>query len=220
MYVHTFIFFLYSIESVEFPTLTVCPDYFPAYKPGVLHKYGMTTKDIKNFNYPSNITKSISEIYHQSSHSIEELIEQIEISTIRKLNDSGANRFYLKFSSKVAESYLEGSAHFLAQIDHEYFWSVKNTTNFGQCYSMKTPKWILDLKVSKTQQTGSSQNQGELRLLRNDIKIQFVTIFRLLQSKLALKWVLMFTYIMMANSFKEILEQKLEWKRVRFNSLT
>ena len=128
-------------------------------------------------------------------------------------------RFYLKFSDTFTESYLEGSAYFLAQNDHEYFWSVKNTTNFGQCYSMKTPKWILDLKVSKTQQTGSSQNQGEYRLLRNDIKIQFVTIFRLLQSKLALKWVLMFTYIMMANSFKEILEQKLEWKRVKFNSL-
>ena len=174
MYVLTFIFFLYSIENVEFPTLTVCPDYFPAYKPGVLHKYGMTTKDIKNFNYPSNITKSISEIYHQSSHSIEELIEQIEISTIRKLDDSGANRFYLKFSSKVAESYSEGSAHFLAQNDHEYFWSVKNTTNFGQCYSMKTPKWILDLKVSKSQQTGSFQNQSEYRHLRNDIYIQFL----------------------------------------------
>ena len=161
----------------------MCPDYDPAYKPEVLQNYGMTKWDIRNFNYPANITKSISEIYHQSSHSIEELIEQIEISTIRKLNDSGANRFYLKFSSKVAESYLEGSAHFLAQIDHEYFWSVKNTTNFGQCYSMKTPKWILNLKVSKSQQTGSFQNQSKYRHLRNDIKIIICAIFRLLQSK-------------------------------------
>ena len=211
--------FLDSIENVEFPTLTVCPDYTPAYKPEILHKYGMTTKDIKNFNYPSNITKSISEIYHQASHSIEELIEQIEISTIKKVNDSGANRFYLEFNSKVTKSYLEGSAYFLAQNDHEYFWSVKNTTNFGQCYSMKTPKWILDLKVSKTLQNGRYRC---LRNLMTDVKniIFALAIFRLLQSKLPLKWVLMFIYIMMDNSFKEISELKLGRKRVKFNSLT
>ena len=219
MYVHTFIFFLYSIESVEFPTLTVCPDYFPAYKPGVLHKYGMTTKDIKNFNYPSNITKSISEIYHQSSHSIEELIEQIEISTMKKLNDSGTNRFYMNFSGKLGNSYFEGSAYFLAQNNHEYFWSVKNNTIFGQCFSMKTPKWILDLKVSKTLQNGRYRC---LRNLMTDVKniIFALAIFRLLQSKLPLKWVLMFIYIMMDNSFKEISELKLGRKRVKFNSLT
>ena len=72
-----------SINEVELPAFTVCPQFQGAYKSDILSKYGSDPDTMRELIFPSNVTnmKTI-DFFEMVTFTIDEIVEQIIIKGV------------------------------------------------------------------------------------------------------------------------------------------
>ena len=88
-----------STQEVTFPGLTICPDYFNAYKREILSQNGLNVKDIWNsIEFPQNLNGSLADFFEEITYDLEEIVYSVEVGTGIKLY--GTNETSFKFINK------------------------------------------------------------------------------------------------------------------------
>ena len=145
-YVYNSKFELLRSSVAEFPALTVCPNYDSAYKKDFLNEYGITTKEIRALNFPSTINMTVAEFYEQATHSLQDIVSNVEIKTLRKLENKNGTTFYFFYGN---DDSIDNSSQNIKMAE-EYWKDRVNHTHFGQCFTFIPPKWLKDLQVCST----------------------------------------------------------------------
>ena len=129
---------------VNFPTITVCPDYQVAYNTTFLAKYNLTAHDMRSLNFPRISDISTFDLYVKSTYELHELLKEMYIVT--NTPENGYSRF--KFSGMNITQNLskdEMEIHY-----NEKDWKTQYYNVFGRCYSYTLPEAIKKQRVRDT----------------------------------------------------------------------
>jgi hypothetical protein len=77
---------------VTFPEVTVCPDYYSAYKASKLAQYGLSADDIrKRMIFPKGLpeNKSLFHFFEEVTHDLDDIVDSIIVTT--NFKEEGTN---------------------------------------------------------------------------------------------------------------------------------
>ena len=121
----------------ESPVFTICPLYAKGYKDNLLkEKYGLSTYDIMEFNYPSDVSNSI-DFYDKITYNVSEMVKYVKITTQDISPEVKSRHLRLKiFYDKIKGS--NGVTY-----DHkDFFTSLIATNEFGRCHTLNIKSTI------------------------------------------------------------------------------
>ena len=118
-----------STAKTEFPTFTICADYYQAYKPNILKKYSVTPSDIRNhfFTKLKHGNTSTYEIFEEATHELIDIVKFFVIGVKNPMKSSGEYTVNIPLN--------------------EDLWKRQNYHALGRCYSLKLPIEILESEV-------------------------------------------------------------------------
>ena len=119
---------MYSTAFAEFPTLSICPDYFDSYNEDILKEYNVSTKDIREFKFP-NTTLNTLQFFQLATRDLTEILDEL----------------ILKFYQEVDPETGQDSMNF-SNPDTDY-WIQHNWNTLGRCYSFNLPEKYRRFKV-------------------------------------------------------------------------
>ena len=103
------------------------------YRKNVLAQYGITKKDVENFNFPLNIDSA--EFFQNVTFEIFDLIEKISIEVSDNIPNSVDHKYAIDFKNEKIIDLMQNG------------FSTKNWTVYGRCYGFQVPNWIRKLQV-------------------------------------------------------------------------
>ena len=125
---------MHNTAHAEFPSITVCPDFFEAYKETIIEKYNRTVEDVRHFRYPDTDLNSL-EFFELITHDVQDIIDDLVL-------------YFDEIDPETGEDRRE-----ISNLDEEY-WSQKNWITLGRCYSFNLPLDFRKLKVGMIKVSG------------------------------------------------------------------
>ena len=142
-YFEYFLKFL-STAFVEFPALTLCPDYFEGYKLDALAAYNLTAKEVRGEFFKTSSNLTTYQVYEKVTNNLTELLTDFTIRLNTPLtNTSQVKIKYSKYPMKEKPS----SKVKIMELKEEY-WIRQNYNNFGRCYTFEMPIEIRQFEIS------------------------------------------------------------------------
>ena len=120
---------MYSTAFAEFPTLSICPDYFDAYNENILKEYNVSSKDIREFKFP-NTTWNTLEFFQLATRDLEEILDELILKFYVEAVDPESGQDSMNFSNPDKD-----------------FWVQHNWNTLGRCYSFNLPEKYRKFKV-------------------------------------------------------------------------
>ena len=125
---------MHNTAHAEFPSITICPDYFEAYNETIIDEYNRTADDIRHFRYPDSRINSL-EFFELITHDLQHVLEDLVLYFDEIDPDTGEDRREISNLDEVS-------------------WSQKNWITLGRCYSFNLPLDFRKLKVGMIKVTG------------------------------------------------------------------
>ena len=120
-----------SIKSAEIPTFTICPQYEAGYKKDILEsQYNLTPRDMRLFNYPSNIANS-RDFFLDLTYNVSELIQSFAIHVSEVGPDLIADGTFQVQNNQVLAP--DQSTTY----ELEDWFKTISWISFGRCYSLE-----------------------------------------------------------------------------------
>ena len=126
----------------EFPSVSVCANFYDAYKSETLQKYNVSANQIRKLQFPNNDIKSL-EFYKMATLNLTELLQSVQINFHDNFPNSKANK--ILFVGKNQN--IENSNYKIENLD-ENNWLSENWLTLGRCYTYNIPKNLRELSVS------------------------------------------------------------------------
>ena len=124
---------------MPFPSLTICPDYDLSYKKSVLDKYGLKADDVRELRFPKNVTPG--GFYDEVTLNMDDIIDSVIIETLHTPKDAS----YTTFIFNDDNPYNIWPPEVLSI--QSFAFLTTYYLNFGKCYTMDVPLWIVALEV-------------------------------------------------------------------------
>ena len=139
-----------STAEAEFPALTICPDYYEAFKKEELLNLKISKKDIRKFNFtnfPSN-NLTTYEQYDKVTHNLQDIIEQFTIAVIEPFETG--DRKLTRFTYSNDNDEVHDSRDRVEKIN-EKDWIRQYYQVFGKCYTYEMPEMLRKSEVAYIQ---------------------------------------------------------------------
>ena len=126
-------------EDVEFPVMTICPNYFDSYKYNVLNAYNTSADNIRDCIFPvtSNITSY--EFYDLVTHELNETLTSVLIQIKHELQRDGRKYHKVEYAFEKPSNPKE---YFLYLPLDWKNWIVQKYQTFGKCFTFKVPDFL------------------------------------------------------------------------------
>ena len=167
-----------NTADAEFPALTICPDYFEAFKKNELQKFGISKGDIRGFNFMKFNSTSLNtlEQYHKVTHNLADVIEKFTISLSRALEGSKVTK--VSFINGPT-NLIEGSKVKLESLN-EKDWITQYYQVFGRCFTYLMPDELRESQVAYIEVTVKMQSllyihhPGQFSWIDSDTKVPII----------------------------------------------
>ena len=97
----------YSTANATFPSITICPDYYIAYKQEILTKFGITADDIRDrLKFPENLKEpeTPGSFFQNVTFDLDETVAKIIFTTEKKPPNSNFSHFFYSSNNSNAVS--------------------------------------------------------------------------------------------------------------------
>ena len=164
--------------DAEFPALTICPDYFEAFKEEELTKFNITKRDIRVFDFMKFNSTSLDtwEQYQKVTHNLQDIVEKFTISMTKALK--GSRHTKVSFINGPM-SQIEGSKEKLESLD-ETNWTTQYYQVFGRCFTYKMPDELRESQIAFIEITAKMQSllyihhPGQFSWIDSDTKVPII----------------------------------------------
>ena len=135
-----------SIAEVEFPAITICPNFDIAYKSNILQVYNSSAMDIRNLKFPGTKHENMTSLdfFQKVTHSLTDILSKLSIRLKTKI-DNKYNLFTLYDSSY--HNYLKNDSNQMYIPISDGHWIIQNYLPFGRCFTFHVPRWLKLLQV-------------------------------------------------------------------------
>ena len=132
-----------STGMAEFPSLSICADFFDAYKKDMLEKFNSSAKNIRNLRFPNTPDYESLPFFKLITLNLTELIQSIDFN----FHDSfpGTKISHLLLVAQVNEGLMDDT-HIVQKLDEDH-WVQHNWLTLGRCYTYTLPKKLRKLNV-------------------------------------------------------------------------
>ena len=139
-------FINFRSNDVNFPSVTICPDYWKAYKTQILKKFNSSASEIRNLNFPKVENMTSYEFYQLVTYDLEEFLIDMFITTHMNTETQYSSYHYTKNINNHPTMVHYDNVEVL---DISQGWITQLYKNFGRCYTFTVPKRIQKHGVSK-----------------------------------------------------------------------
>ena len=132
-----------STGMAEFPSLSICADFYDAYKKDILEEFNSSANNIRNLRFPNTFDYESLPFFQLITLNLTELIQSIEFN----FHDSfpGTKISHLLLVSKVNEGEMDGTK--IVQKLDDGFWVQHTWLTLGRCYTYTLPQNLRRLNV-------------------------------------------------------------------------
>lgn len=130
-----------SSGSAEFPALSICADFFDAYKTDILENYDSSPENIRSLKFPNTSYLESLPLFESVTLNLTELIQSVEFNFHEPF--PGTKVSHLLLAQEVNE---ENDQYMVKTLENED-WIQKNWLTLGRCYTYKLPQELRKLNV-------------------------------------------------------------------------
>ena len=164
--------------DAEFPALTICPDYFEAFRKEELTKFNITKRDIRTFDFIkfNSTTLDTLEQYHKVTHNLRDIVQKFTISMTKALK--GTKHTKISYIHGPI-SQIEGSKEKFETLD-ETKWTTQYYQVFGRCFTYQMPDELRESQIAFVQITAKMQSllyihhPGQFSWIDSDTKVPII----------------------------------------------
>ena len=131
----------FSTTKVEFPSLTICPDYDVAYKEDILKEYKISIREIRKLRFPDTKSQNLTSLdfFKLSTHNLTEIVTSMTIKTLK--NYPPSTNFTKVTMYDVNKLGVQNDTITTMKIPlNERHWTSQTYLLFGRCFSFAIPK--------------------------------------------------------------------------------
>ena len=132
---------IFRTAFAEFPSLSVCPSYFKAFKKDVLHKHNTSASEVRKLQFPNTEHKSL-DFYEMVTLDLTELLQSVELNFHENFPNTKTKK--LIFLDK--NDMMENPKAKIEYLDKNH-WVQHNWLTLGRCYTYSIPQNLRELSV-------------------------------------------------------------------------